>query len=293
LASFEVADIVDQVRAYIADQKTLEINAVDEVPATVLDDTPANWGINLYEATSTGSDFEVFATQNMPLVSGSTVKLKGGRWNYSLGGDYVYPYIPLTGSPRQFQISYYTGLFIIPSGAQRIASGAKVTLTYSWEESQEYRYSDEEVQKWIPEGYSYIKEKYPTPYTVSGRGKIMNFVPLPSGMDATLLSFATSYVMRRALYEQELSEAISVRDGDTAFDTTKKLAHRGKSLEAVKEDLDNIIDDLVIGDLNSAGIRIDTYSTKDWYPNTGIGSEQEITHIEGETGYSSWGSDVK
>lgn len=289
MASFTVDDIVDQVRAYIADQKTLAVNVVDEAPELVLDDDPSNWGQYLYVDTATGKQGEVFATKHMPLISGCDVKLKGGRWNYEYGGEYVWPYAALTGSPRQFKISYYTGLFIVPSGATTIASGAKVSLTYSWEESQEYRYSDTEVKKWIPEGYSYIKEKYETSIVLSGRGATLSVSTITNDLEATLLSFATSYFMRRSLFEEEMSQAISVKDGDVAFDTTKKLAHRGRSLDAVKKDLDQIIDDIVVGNLIGAGQRIDTYSTKDWYPTTGIGYDQEITHIEGHTGISSWG----
>lgn len=281
MASLSVAEAIDKIREYVADQKTIVVNAVDELAASVLSDSAASWGTYLYSSTATGRVGEVFATQHMPLVSGAIVKLNAGRWNYSYGGEYTYPYSALTGSPRTFKISYYNGLFIIPSGAQPIASGERVRLTYSWEESQEYVYSDTVLMRYIPDGYSYVSERYSPTYSVAGYGDTLTFTPLPSGVEAFLLCLATSYLIRKSIFEKEISEAIAVKDGDTSFDTTKKLAHRGKGLEDVRKDIDAIASDLAIGDLDGAGVRIDVYSTKDWNPDA-IGGDQEIL-------WSRWG----
>jgi hypothetical protein len=69
--------------------------------------------------------------------------------------------------------------------------------------------------------------------------------------------------MRRRLQEEGIQDGIFIKDGDTAFDTTKTLVHRGKQLDQVKTDIDAIIMDIKMGELSVAGYRIDSYSTQD------------------------------
>jgi hypothetical protein len=265
-----VNDIVEVIRFQIADYKQRQINAVDEVPAVV-----SSWG-----KLGSGSGYEEFLTANMPLVSGCDAQLKSSRWLYSKGGQFPNDY-DVGGDERVFYLDYNRGVFVVPSGASPTISGEKVTLTYSWLQNQEYTHTDTEIKKWIPVGDSYLRKKVPLSYTIDGSGDNLVFSVVPSGLSAHLLALATSYFIRKKKEEEEIDYGVFIKDRDITIDSVKKLAHRGKSLEQVKEDLESIVDDVLNGELESAGHRIDTYSTRDVNYPLGIGSDQEYLYYEG------------
>jgi hypothetical protein len=190
-------------------------------------------------------------------------------------GEWPGATIDFTGQGRVFQKDYYRGVIIIPSGATPIVSGEKVKMTYSWWEDREYRFTDTEVKTWVPDGDSYIREKVALPYNLTGTGDGLAFSVVPSGIYFSMLALSTSYFIRRRLEEEGFQDGIFVRDGDTAFDTTKTLVHRGRTLKEVKSDLDSIIMDVKMADLLTAGIKLDTYSTRDRAWPGGVGSDQE------------------
>jgi hypothetical protein len=260
-----VDNLVDQIRQHIADYKYVPTAIVDELPGEGKNAPHAT--VNLWNTFATGTPHEEFLTKNMPLVSGGKVVLKGGRWSYDFAGQYPDDYQDVAGhsGKREFLVDYYRGILIVPSGATPVVSGEKVLMNYSWWEDREYRFSDSETKNWVLDGDTYLRERITLPYTIEGRGDALSFSPLvPSGIWFSLLALSTSYFMRRRLQEEGIQDGIFVKDGDTSFDTTKTLVHRGRQLDQVKKDLESIIMDIKMGELAGAGIKIDTYSTKDW-----------------------------
>lgn len=255
-----IAELVDQVRLHINDTKLIAVQVVNELPGEGKNTPHAS--INKWNAFSTGVNHEEFLTRQMPLVSGTKALLRGGRWAYDFAGQFPDNYTQLSG--KKFLIDYYRGVFIVASGATPIPSGEKVQLTYSHWEDREFRFSDDEVKSWVTDGDSYLRERIELPYQISGRGSTLAFSTVPSGIHFSLLALTTSYFMRRRLQEEGIQDGIFIRDGDTAFDTTKTLVHRGKQLDQVKGDIDAIIMDVKMGELSTAGFRIDSYSTKDY-----------------------------
>jgi hypothetical protein len=260
-------DILQQVRYHVNDYKVQISNVVDETPARGKNSPFAS--TDYWNTTATGKNYEEFLTKSMPLVSGLDTKLKGGRWLYTNSGNYRWPdpYSPYSG--RVFQIDYNRGVFVVPSGATPVPSGEKILLSYSFLESREYRFSDDELKSWISVGDSYIRNKVNLPYSIYGRESDLSLNPVPSGLYADLLALSASYFIRKRLQEEGIQEGISVRDGETAFSTTQTLSHRTRGLEELKKDLDSIILDIKMGDLSGAGARIFTYGTRD-YSSFGI-----------------------
>lgn len=257
----QIGDLVEQVRYHINDQKFLASTIVNELPGD--GKATAHAAVNKWNSFATGVNHEEFLTKNMPLVSGAKAVLRGGRWAYDFVGQFPNNYGVHTG--RQFLIDYYRGLFLIPSGATPVVSGAKMALTYSFWEDREYRFNDDEVKSWMIDGESYLRERMTLPYQTIGRGSGLTFNPVvPSGLHFSLLALTTSYFMRRRLQEEGIQEGVYVREGETVFDSTKTLVHRGKQLDEVKKDIDAIIMDVRMGELASAGVRIDSYSTLDF-----------------------------
>jgi hypothetical protein len=279
-----LADLVEQVRFHINDYSSVQVNAVEEAPATgrllPLDST------NYWNETATGKDYEEFLTQRMPLSSGSTALFRGARWNYTSAGQFPNDYAE--SGKREFFVDYNRGLFVIPSGAPPVDSGGKIKLSYSWLEEQEYRFPDTEIKKWIVEGDSYVQKRLTMGYDLTGRGDNLSITPMASGHEFFILALATSYFMRRRLEEEGLQDGIFVKDGDVAFDTTKTLSHRGKSLQQVKSDLDEIVGNIMRKNFLAAGAKIDIYSTRDVAYPDGIGSDQE-TLFAGE--FIPWSGD--
>jgi len=265
-----IDDLVEQIRFHINDYKFAPAPVVDEIPGE--GKAAPHASANYWNNYATGVQHEEFLTKNMPLVSGSKALLKGGRWTYDFAGQFPDNYGSHSG--REFLIDYYRGIFLVPSGATPIVSGEKVKLTYSFWEDQEYRFSDNEVKSWLVDGDSYLRERITLPYTITGRGAGITFDVVPSGVLFSLLALTTSYFMRRRLQEEGIQDGIFIKDGDTSFDTTKTLVHRGRQLSDVKKDIDAIIMDVKMGELANAGYRIDTYSTRD--PNDASSYDMEI-----------------
>ena len=266
--------MVEAIRSYINDYKMKASAVVDESPGEGKDAPFAS--VNKWNTFATGIDHEEFLTQNMPLVSGGKARLKGGRWAYDFAGEFPDDYVGFGHTDKkEFLIDYYRGVFVVPSGAVPVVSGEKVLLSYSWWEDIEYRFSDNETRNWIVEGDSYLRKRLALPYTIEGRGSGLTFDPLvPSGVYFSLLALTTSYFMRRRLQEEGLQDGIFIRDGDTAFDTTKTLVHRGRQLDQVKRDIDAIVVNIQLEELDAAGIRIDSYSTRD--PNSASAYDMEL-----------------
>lgn len=268
----DINDLVKQIRFHVNDYTVLSSNIVDELPAT--GKLNPHDSINYWNSAATGIDYEEFLTKGMPLVSGNKMLIRGGRWAYTDKGEWPGD-TDYTGEGRVFLKDYARGMIIVPSGATPIVSGEKVKMTYSWWEDQEYRFSDTEIKTWIPDGDSYIREKVALPYKLESTGNNLAFSVFPSGLYFSLLALSTSYFIRRRLEEEGFQDGIFVKDGDTAFDTTKTLVHRGKTLKEVKGDIDSIIMDVKMADLITAGIKLDTYSTRDRNWPGGVGSDQE------------------
>jgi hypothetical protein len=272
-----IDELIEQIRQHISDYKYAEATVVDESPAE--GKLTAHAATNYWNSFSTGKDHEEFLTKGMPLVSGSKVLMRGGRWAYSNWGTYPDNYDDNWGSERVFLVDWYRGTLVVPSGAVPIVSGEKVKLTYSWWEDREYRFSDLEVKTWINDGDSMIRQRLSLPYTITGRGADLAFDTVPEGIYFSLLALASSYFIRRRLEEEGFQDGIFVKDGDTAFDTTKTLVHRGRSLRDVKADVEAIIMDIKMGELAEAGIKLDTYSTRDRAWPGGVGSDQETNTL--------------
>lgn len=269
-----IDDIISEIRFHVVDQKTQISNIVDETPATGKESPFLT--INTWNATATGRDGEEFLTKNMPLISGCSLSFRGGRWNYDYAGQFSHPYDSSTYSgKKQFLIDFYRAMFVVPSGATPVPSGDKVLLTYSWTESNEYRFSDDEIKVMITAGDSYLRERLTLPYQIYGRDTDLSLVPVPSGVWFSLLALASSYFLRSRLQEERIQDGIIIRQGQTAFNTTATLPHGGRSLEMVKNDLNSIIKSVKMGELAEAGYKIDIYSTYQSDPTTGIGSSQD------------------
>ena len=268
-----IDELVEQIRQHINDYKFTPAPVVNELPGEGKDEPHPLDGNNQWNSFSTGVVHEEFLSKNMPLVSGAKALLRGGRWAYVFGGEWPDNYSHGNHSGKEFLIDYYQGLFLIPSGATPIPSGEKVLLSYSWWEDREYRFSDNEVNNWMIDGDSYLRERLSLPYNITGRGAGLTFDTVPSGVHFSLLALTTSYFLRRRLQEEGIQDGIFIKDGDTSFDTTKTLVHRGKQLTDVKKDIDAIIMDLRMGELATAGQRIDSYSTRD--PNDASAYDME------------------
>ena len=275
-----IDDLVNQIRAHINDYKFAPTAVVDEVPGEGKNSPHVSY--NKWNSFSTGVNHEAFLTKHMPLVSGGKVVLKGGRWTYDNGGEYPNSYAGSSAytNKKIFLIDYYRGMFIVPSGATPVPSGEKVLLTYPWWEDKEYRFSDDEVRSWIADGDSYIRQRISVPWTILGLGAGLSLDPVPSGIYFSLLALSTSYFMRRRLQEEGVQDGIFIKDGDTTFDTTRTLVHRGRQLEEVKKDIDAILLDIKMGELASAGARIDSYSTYDYNDVSAYSFETNIAGID-------------
>lgn len=276
-----INDIIEQIRFHLVDYSVVQSNVTDEKPVASKPQSLPHAAYNFWNSSSTGKNYEEFLTAKVPMVSGSKVLLKGGRWKYDYVGEY-----PGTGADtaysstgRKFLIDYYRGIFVIPSGCIPIASGDKVLLTYSFWEDQEYRFNDIEIKSWMLDGDSYLRRRISLPWVISGRGSSLYLDPMPSGLWMSVLALSTSYLMRARLQEEAVQDGIYVKTGSTVLDTTKTLAHRGKSLEQVRKDLEFVIDSINTVDIISAGIRIDTYSTLDHSYGAGIGAYQEYGRV--------------
>lgn len=272
-----MSDLISQVRNHLADYTVLQVNVSEEIPVASKPQSLPHVSYNYWNQSATGKNYEEFLTKKTPLVSGSKVMLKGGRWNYDYKGEWpgTGSYTAYSSTGRSFLIDYYRGIFTIPSGAIPIASGDKVLLTYSYWEDQEYTFSDNEIISWTLDGDKFLRGKVSLPWVISGNGQWITMTPFPSGGWLSLLALSTSYFMRLRLQEEGVRDGIYIKTGTTAFDTTKTLAHRGKSLEQVKKDLDDIVTSVLMGDLSSAGARIDTYSTYSSEDDLNIGYYQE------------------
>ena len=258
--SLTLGDLVSEIRAQIADARIVEIQAVDEAAAnSKLNPLDVN---NYWGATSTGKNYEEFLTKNVPLVSGCEVNLKGSRWDYVSSGNWG-----RTGNTfnnqRVFFIDYNNGMFVLPSGAIPIASGETVKLTYSWYENQEYEFTDNDLKSWVLDGDMFLRNRLEPPYVLGGRGETLSLTPVPSGIWFNLLALSTSYAIRRRKQEVALDEAIVVREGTTYLDLSKSLPHRGKNIEEVKNDLEGVIKYIQLGELSSAGVRLNLYNSKE------------------------------
>jgi len=256
----QLEDILELIRYNINDYKRSLTPIVDEVPVAAKASPHAS--VDYWNEFPTGKNYEEFLSKNMPMVSGCDVRLKGGRWFYEFAGEFPGS-TDYGGFGRVFLVDYNRATFIVPSGATPIVSGEKVLLTYSYFEDKEYRFSDAELKGWVGIADGYVREKVSLPYTLTGYGSNISFSTVPSGHFAGLLVMATTYFVRQRLQEEGLQDGIFVKDGDVAFDTSKSLNARVKSLADFKKDLDATLTDIKLGDLVSAGTRIDTYSSMD------------------------------
>lgn len=275
-----INDIIDEVRNLIVDYTILQTNITDESPVSSKPTGAPHVSYNYWNTFSTGRSGEEFLSKKAPMVSGCKVRLKGGRWSYDLAGEFPQNYggASAHNGKREFLVDYYRSLFLVPSGAVPIASGDRVLLTYSYWEDQDYRFSDTEIKSWLLDGDTYLRDRVILPWEISGRGSSIAFTVTPSGGWLSLLALSTSYLMRQRLQEEAVQDGIFIKTGSTTLDTSKTLAHRGKSLDQVKKDLDGIIDVIKMGDLVSAGARIDLYSTQDLSYGYGFGYYQETNN---------------
>jgi hypothetical protein len=255
-----LADLLQEIRAQVVDSKVVEIQAVDESAANSKFN-PHDSGFAWF-SFATGKNYEEFLTQHTPLVSGCEINLRGGRWDYTSSGNWG-----RTGNTfsnqRVFFIDYNNGMFVLPSGATPIASGETVKLTYSWYENQEYEFTDTDIKSWVLDGDMFLRNKLTPPYVLSGRGETLNLAPMPSGFWFSLLALSTSYAIRRRKNESALDSALVLREGTTYLDLTRSLAHRGKSLEQVKEDLDAVVHMVQLGELSGAGVKLNLYNSRE------------------------------
>lgn len=276
-----INDLIDEIRNQIVDYTVIQTNVTDESPIGSKPQGSPHAATNYWNTFPTGVNSEEFLSKKTPIISGCKVKLKGGRWNYDFAGEFPQNYggsAAHTGK-RQFLVDYYRSLFLVPSGAIPIASGDRVLLTYSYWEDQDYRFSDIEIKSWILDGDTYLRDRVTLPYTISGRGSTLSFDITPSGMWLSLLGLSTSYLMRQRLQEEAVQDGIFIKTGSTTLDTTKTLAHRGKSLDQVRKDLEGIIDTIRMGNISEAVYRIDIYSDLDLSQGQGIGSQQRYSNI--------------
>lgn len=235
--------LVSLLRMAIADPKT----SVNQV-------TWENSGL-----TSFGVIDETFYTTYLPIVSGADTYMRIGRWFYEEKDS-----IAGTFGIRGYTFNVESGAFFVPENAILGTSGDTIYLSYSWEEEQNYTYTDSELKLYIQDAVAEINNGYyDFGYTTSGAGSNFDLSPKPGINDVAsyiYVKYAT-YSIKKRQEAEGFDNRIYVRDLNVTIDTAKGLGDLSKSADTLMGEIKDIIQTIQVDGQTGAMARIDTYST--------------------------------
>lgn len=208
---------------------------------------------------ASGADDEVFYTEYLPIISGSDTYMRIGRWLYEEKNS-----IAETSGERGYVFNVESGAFYIPSGAVPGVSGDIVYLSYSWEEEQNYTYTDSELRLYVQDSVTEINNGYyDFGYRTSGVGGSFDVLPEPGINDIAsyvYVKYAT-YMVKKRQEAEGFDNRIYVRDLNVTIDTAKGLGDLSKSANVLMDEIKDIIQTIQVRGQEAAFARIDTYST--------------------------------
>ena len=241
------ADILEFVREGIRDKKELATRVVDEIVTTAFTDTGSE-------------DYTLYYTKYMPITSGtnSDVQFLGGRWVFDIEDAGL-------DDTRWIQFVNDSGSFVLDAGATQVADGDTTKVTYTYDKPQAYTYLDRELNLWIKNAALWVNKATCATTNFSIAGSIhddtFSITPEPSAYVGQLIGKISQYEVRRAAAAESDTRGIYVRQGSIAIDTTKGGRDRILSISMLKDEIDKMVANIIIGAVQ--GIRIDLYSTKD------------------------------
>jgi len=234
-----INQIVSGLRKSISDTKQGYINVVDE-PIAI----------------ASGVNPELFYTLNMPVLSGNTVDLKIGRWQYT-----EYSTETACSGFRGYTFSQISGGFLIPTGGIEATSGDTVYATYTYTKNKSYEYQDSELFEYVRDGLEFVQSYRGFGLIGAGVGTGYSISPTPTNLQAFLITLASKYVIQKDREQLGLIDGIMIREADLTIDTTRSAKARLDSSENIRKVLLDILYKANLDDTAAAGEIIDTYST--------------------------------
>lgn len=226
--------------------------------------------------TANGNSNEVFYTTNMPVASGFETYLRVGRWFYTKKETELE-----CAGARSYVFHLESGAFRIPAGATLAESGSRVRVGYTWEEEQEYKFSDKELKLYIGDAITAVNSDCNFGYTFISTG---NFDVSPmvefNSIAAHAYPLYASILIKRQLESEGFGDRIYVKDLNITIDTSKGLGDLSKSTRELESKYSNLINDCRLSDQLSAVQNIDTYSTYPIY-----GSHRYATNYVPDTSF--------
>lgn len=209
--------------------------------------------------TASGIADEIFYSLNMPITSGSDTHLRCGRWYYTKKDT-----AGSCAGLRAYTFNVESGAFVIPNGAIYAETGSRVTIGYTWEEEQEYKFRDKELQLYIGDAINAVNNDYDFGFRFSINGDTYSVSPTPTYNDfaSHIYPQYASILIKRQLESEGFGDRIYLRDLNITIDTSKGIGDLSKSLKDLDSQYQNTIKDLMFKGQEAAFCRIDTYSTK-------------------------------
>lgn len=247
--------LVSTVRRNIGDPTTQTVREVREIV-----------GI------STGVDNGQFQANSPPVISGSTIVFRGGRYRYVPISNYS----DKVADKRQFWFDYSIGVAYVPSGCTPVPSGQQVKLSYSWQDEQEYFYSDDDIWLFSKDAIEAVDALgFKHNYVFSGGTYATSSItPNLVGIDGQIVMVQTALLILEKDQRSHLSSAVVIREADMSFDNTRGVTMRIKTISDLQDKLNEILKTLLTRKQISQVARIDVYSTKD-FGLSGMGEHYE------------------
>ena len=213
--------------------------------------------------TASGTSNEIFYTANMPVASGFDTYLRAGRWFFAKKNTELE-----CNGIRAYVFNLESGAFIVPAGAIVAEAGSRVRVGYTWEEEQEYKFSDKELKLYIGDAITAVNLDCDFGYTFISTGEF-NVTPTVEFNTAAahIYPLYASILLKRQLESEGFGDRIYVKDLNITIDTSKGLGDLSKSTKDLESKYQNFINDCRMSDQLAAVQSIDTYSTYPIYGN--------------------------
>lgn len=210
--------------------------------------------------SSAGENQETFYTDNLPISSGFGTEMRIGRWFYT-----AYDTALECSGNRGYVFSQTTGSFFLPSGATPATSGDRVKLSYTWLSKQPNKFTDKEIQLYLGDAVSVVNGNYYNfGHSFVAENGTFSIAPAPGAGELATYVYAmyATYLMKKQLESEGLSDRIFVRDINITIDTTKGLSDLSKNSKELLTQFESIMNTCRVDGQAAAMARIDTYSTK-------------------------------
>ena len=255
-----VATIVSGLRKAINDPKEREVHVVEE-PIAI----------------SNGNLSATSYTLHMPIVSGDSVKLRGGRWLYS-----EYSTEAAASGFRGYTFNIPSGYFVVPTGAIAVTSGDTVLASYSYTQEQEYEYQEGELYEYVRDGLEFVQSYRSFGLSGAGVGTSYTISPDPSLTAAMLITMGSKYLVQKDREEIGLIDGIMIKEADVTIDTTKNSKSRLESSQDLRTVLLDILYKMNLDETAGEAALVDTYST--YVATDKVGTDYEANEVDGDHG---------